>query len=327
MAPEKKGNSGGVAPKDEVEELLQKLEKRTNWDGRLLVKYQGFWIPLLLFRSIFYSQKNFAAVQTDILLASMPKSGTTWLKALCFAVLSRRTYATDKSPLLTSSPQLLVPSLELNLFSEQENPDFDHIPSPRLLHTHVPFNLLAESIGESACRIIYICRNPLDQFISYRFFSLDNKTVKNVEPLSIEKAFDEFCCGVLPFGPIWDHILGYWNAHLKNPQHIMFLKYEDLQEDILSNLKKIAEFIGVPFSQEEEKQGMMEEIAKLCSFETLSNLEVNKSGKIGELIKFSSFFRKGVVGDWKNYLTPEMAHRLSVAMETKLQGSGLKFNI
>ncbi|KAL0447534.1 UNVERIFIED_CONTAM: Cytosolic sulfotransferase 14 [Sesamum latifolium] len=189
----------------------------------------------------------------------------------------------------------------------------------------MPFQRLPNSIRESECRIIYICRNPLDQFVSLHHFFLENKTEKDAELLAIDEAFDMFCQGIQSFGPFWDHMLGYWNAHLKNPEKVLFLKYEDLKEDISSHVKKIAEFMGFPFSAEEENQGMMEQISRLCSFENLKNLEVNKSGNLHGLMKNSSFFRKGEVGDWVNYLTPEMAERIKNLMESKFQGSGLIF--
>ncbi|KAL0447537.1 UNVERIFIED_CONTAM: Cytosolic sulfotransferase 11 [Sesamum latifolium] len=71
---------------------------------------------------------------------------------------------------------------------------------------------------------------------------------------------------------------------------------------------------------------MIEQISRLCSFENLKNLEVNKSGYVCDVpIKNSSFFRKGEVGDWMNHLTPAMAERVKNLMESKFQGSGLIF--
>ena len=35
--------------------------------------------------------------------------------------------------------------------------------------------------------------------------------------------------------------------------------------------------------------------------------------------------RKGVVGDWKNYFTPEMNERFEKEVLAKLKGSGLEF--
>lgn len=36
--------------------------------------------------------------------------------------------------------------------------------------------------------------------------------------------------------------------------------------------------------------------------------------------------RKGVVGDWKNYFTPELNGRFEKEVLAKLQGSGLEFD-
>ncbi|EYU24260.1 hypothetical protein MIMGU_mgv1a023800mg, partial [Erythranthe guttata] len=107
---------------------------------------------------------------------------------------------------------------------------------------------LPMSILESECRIIYICRNPLDMFISYRHFSLENKFVKDANPLELDEAFDMFCTGIHIKGPFWDNVLGFWNAHLENPRKVLFLKYEDLKEDVGFNVKKIAEFLECPFT-------------------------------------------------------------------------------
>ncbi|XP_052883626.1 flavonol sulfotransferase-like [Gossypium arboreum] len=131
---------------------------------------------------------------------------------------------------------------------------------------------------------------------------------------------------VSPYGP--DHILGYWKASLEHPDKLMFLKYEELVEDTVLYLKKTAEFMCYPFSSEEQQQGVPENIVKMCSFENLSGLGVNKTGKHrdgqGKLgMENNIFFRKGKLGDWKNYLTTEMAQHLDQRTMQKLSGSGL----
>ncbi|KAL7106085.1 hypothetical protein ACP275_07G089000 [Erythranthe tilingii] len=287
-------------PKDhEFNELLQTLERQTNWDGIRFGKHQGFWCPLFLFRPIHSAQNQFKAKDSDIILATLPKSGTTWLKALTFSVP------------FTCHPQKLVPCLEFVIYWDQENPDLKNIQN---FLTHVPFDSLPKSILEPECKIIYICRNPLDMFISHRHFSLENKFVKDATPLELDEAFDMFCKGIHIMGPFSEHVLGYWNAHLENPRKVLFLNYDDLKEDVTFNVMKIAEFLGCPFSPEEEEQGAVEEITKLCIFENLKKLEKG------------SYFRKGEVGDWTNYLTPAMAERMDKLMQEKFNGSGLVFN-
>lgn len=38
-----------------------------------------------------------------------------------------------------------------------------------------------------------------------------------------------------------------------------------------------------------------------------------------------SYFRKGAVGDWVNYITPEMAESLDKFLTEKFRGSGFTF--
>ncbi|KAH0991278.1 hypothetical protein GBA52_002761 [Prunus armeniaca] len=93
----------------------------------------------------------------------------------------------------------------------------------------------------------------------------------------------------------------------------MFFKFEEMKEESTLHSRRLVEFLGCPFSLEEEALGVADDILRLCSFDNLSNLDVNKNGK------------KGEVGDWMNYLTAEMVERLDCINEEKLQGSGLKF--
>ncbi|MFQ6654546.1 hypothetical protein Gotur_025483, partial [Gossypium turneri] len=57
----------------------------------------------------------------------------------------------------------------------------------------------------------------------------------------------------------------------------LFLKYEDVKKEPLGCVKKLVGFLGVPFTPEEENNETVAEIVKLCSFESLSNQNVNKS--------------------------------------------------
>ncbi|KFK40749.1 hypothetical protein AALP_AA2G036000 [Arabis alpina] len=68
--------------------------------------------------------------------------------------------------------------------------------------------------------------------------------------------------------------------------------------------------MGCGFTDKEEKQGVVEEVVNLCSFETLKNLEANKGESDTKGKKYredipsrfypkSDYFRKGNVGDWQ----------------------------
>lgn len=115
-------------------------------------------------------------------------------------------------------------------------------------------------------------------------------------------------------------MLGYWNATLEYPQNIFFLKYEEVKNETLINVKRLADFLGQPFSMEEERRQVVDEIIKLCSFDTLSNLEVNKKCDPVTKTKNDIFFRKGETGDWRYHLTTQMVETLDQITNEKLPG-------
>lgn len=207
-------------------------------------------------------------------------------------------------------------------------PDLSGIPSPRLFSTHIPYSSLPESVKDSKCRIMYICRNPLDVVVSWwHFGTQDHPDRARSVWTNMEEYVDKFCNGEEGFGPFWDHVLAYWKVSLEKPEKVLFLKYEDMKEETISQVKRIAEFIGFPFSEDEEIRGVVKEISDLCSLSSLKDLEVNKNGKFMPNFENKSYFRKGEVGDWVNHLSLSMAERVSKVSEEKLKGSGLTFKM
>jgi hypothetical protein len=312
----------------ECKELLLSLPKEKGWRTLHLYKFQEFWCQPTEIQSIISFQRHFQASDTDVVLATIPKSGTTWLKALAFAVVNRRRFAvlSNSHPLLSSNPHDLVPFFEYKLYANGQIPDLSNLPQPRLFGTHIPFASLPNSIKKSDCRVVYICRNPFDTFISTWHY-MEKLRPGSQAPVLLDEAFEMYCKGIIGFGPFWEHMLGYWKESIERPHKVLFLKYEDLKEDITFQLKKLAEFLGIPFSLEEERSGVIENIAKLCSFENLKELEVNKSGKSIKNFENKDLFRKGEVGDWVNHLSPTMVEQLTELLEEKLGGSGLSFKV
>ncbi|XP_054792841.1 cytosolic sulfotransferase 12-like [Prosopis cineraria] len=314
----------------ECRNLIATLPSEPYWKIYRLYQFQGFWHNKRVIQGVLNLHKHFQAHDSDIILVTMPKSGTTWLKALTYSLLNRKTHYPNTNlnpthPLLTTNPHDLVPFLELRLYLEN-NPDLSSFSSPRLFAAHLPHLPLPESVKSSRCKIVYLCRNPKDVLVSYwhftsPFFKTESQAASNVVD---EDLFEKFCQGKNPFGPFWDHILGYYKESLKRPEKVMFLSFEDLKGEPVRVLKELAEFIGYGFSKEEEND-VVGDILKLCSFENLSNLEVNKSGKVSSGVKSKNFFRRGTVGDSKNFLTLDMIKRLDDITEEKLGIHGLKF--
>ncbi|KAF5764003.1 putative Sulfotransferase domain, P-loop containing nucleoside triphosphate hydrolase [Helianthus annuus] len=310
----------------ECETLLSTLPTKSGWTIALY-NYQGHWHYARQLQGVLSCQKHFQALHNDILLVTIPKSGTTWLKAILFSLLNRTRFhpTQDDHPLLSNNPHMLVPFLERWLYMEEENPDLSSFASPRLFASHLPYASLPKSVQDSKCKIVYLCRNPKDIFISLWAFT-NKLRLQEMGTNSIEEVFDKFCEGVTLYGPFWDHMLGYWRESLKIREKNYFLTYEEMKEQPDLHLRKLADFLGCPFSPQEEKENMVGAILEICSFKMMSNLKVNKEGKLSySEVNNNTFFRNGEVGDWKNYLTTEMVERLDKICEEKCDGSGLKF--
>ncbi|XVE90228.1 hypothetical protein DITRI_Ditri20bG0062200 [Diplodiscus trichospermus] len=279
----------------EFQELVQSLPKERDWWGTHgMYLYQGVWCPSPALKAVVSFQKHFQALDSDIILIPFPKCGTTWLKALTFSTVNRHQFAKEENSVLSFGPHQIVRFFEYDIYLNNPSPDLDNcsLYRPRLFSTHIPFASLPTSIKDCNSKIVYICRNPMDMFISLWFFT-DKLRAEDDEPLSLDEAFQLFCRGIYNGGPFFFyHILGYWKASQENPNKILFLQYEDLKEDIISNIKKLAMFLGCPFTEEEEKRGVVEEIARTCSLGNMKELDVNKYGRHSYGIKHNTYLGK-----------------------------------
>ena len=77
----------------ELKGLIKTLPRKMGWNGFSFYQYQGCWIPSSAIQGIISFHRNFHAKATDLLLCTLPKSGTTWLKALAFSIVNRDHYA------------------------------------------------------------------------------------------------------------------------------------------------------------------------------------------------------------------------------------------
>ncbi|KAL1536045.1 hydroxyjasmonate sulfotransferase [Salvia divinorum] len=292
-------------------DLSRDLPKVNFWDEPdVLTQWEGFWLFTALVDPAMTFRSNFVARDDDVLLTSLPKTGTTWLMALSHSILKK---GERGDPLTTNNPHSLVPTIESEPLSNHCNLDIYDASASRLLHTHLPYSVLPDSVKDSACKIVYIARSPKDTLISmWHFYNVIFR--RDREPLPLDRAVDFFCSGMHPGGHFSDHVAEYWLESRRRPDKILFLKYEEIKSHPKREISRIAEFLGRPFTEE----GEVEELLWRCSFERLKKLEVNKTAN-------AKFFRKGQVGDWKNYLTSDMEDRINQTVGLKLEALGLFF--
>ena len=316
-------------PHGDLTEILPSLPLETRCLPFHLRHYKGFWLCEEALTGSFPAiHAHFVPRPDGIFLVSFPKSGTTWLKALSFATLNRAAHRPSDAdhPLRRRNPHDCVRFLGASGADEAKDEPAAVLRSPRVLATHLPYSLLPERIREGeGSRIVYICRNPKDVLVSGWLFTKKTSAMfgLDVQSYTLQELFDLFCEGRCINGPHWQHALEYWEESLRRPGKVLFLMYEEMLREPASSLRKLAEFMGCAFSEEEENGGLVDEIVELCSLGKLKSMEVNRHGSNHLAVKNELYFRKGVIGDWSNHLTPEMAEKLDKIVDDALQGSGL----
>ncbi|CDY68549.1 BnaA08g31560D [Brassica napus] len=138
---------------EETKTLISSLPSTKDFLGKLY-NYQGCWYYPNTLLGVRNFQKGFKPQETDIVIASFPKSGTTWLKALTFALLERSKNS----------------SSDTNLYLNSSTPDLTKFSSPRLFSTHMPLHTLQVPFKDSPCKIVYVCRDVKDVLSSFEMY-------------------------------------------------------------------------------------------------------------------------------------------------------------
>lgn len=230
----------------ELDMELSSLPKDTWWEEDYLFQLDQFWHFPQLIKPIKSVIKNFKPLPSDVILASFPKTGTTWLKSLIFSIVNR----SSKHRLTLEHPHELVPFLEVQVFAHSDEPPniatsgVNH--SRRIFGTHISYQSLKETLDSCDCRVVYVTRNPKDNLVSTWHFANKMHNMGKVAPWSLDLATDKFCSGVFPSGPYFEHVIGYKELSLKRPNNVLFLTYEELSFDPLGMSRNWASFLDAP---------------------------------------------------------------------------------
>ena len=121
----------------------------------------------------------------------------------------------------------------------------------------------------------------------------------------------------------FDHVLSWW-AH-KDDDNVLFLKFEDMKQEPLAAIERIATFLGYASLS----QDVLRTIAEKTSFDKMrDNDTVNYSwrSKTYRDPKALPFMREGAIGDWKTQFSTEDSQHLDKLYQDRLSGTGLEFN-
>ncbi|KAI8749203.1 sulfotransferase family cytosolic 1B member 1 isoform X2 [Biomphalaria glabrata] len=236
--------------------------------------------------------RNMDIRDDDILICSYPKTGLHWHIEVIKMLLNQSKNLTDED--ITGHCFLDAVPSEL----------FGSFKSPRLLVTHVPFRHIPKQALEKKIKILVLERNPKDVLVSFY-----NHVYNHLPPLNYPGTFEQFFqlyfeVGYL-FGNIFDYVMEWQTGREANPQvHFLVSVFEDMKADPVRGVKRLNTYLGSGCSDK-----LCEQIAGACSFEKMKKHKDETASPLMKSVFKNNklaIYRKGEVGDWKNWFTEAM---------------------
>ena len=239
-------------------------------------------------------------------------TGTTWTQEIVYLLMNGGDVAEARSRDINDR----FPFIELH--EPGQVPWVDTLaarPGRRLIKSHLGPEFFGKCLRETNAKIIICMRNIKDNLASFYHFYETNSELGN-----FRGSFSEFLKLAekkkLIHGDWFDFNLGWWR--LRHNPNILFLKFEDLVQHLPRQVERIAEFIGKRYSAQ-----LINTVCKNVDFSVMKrNPAVNrlKNNDIGV------FMRKGRIGDWRNYFSPEESAIVDEVCATMLKATGLTFD-
>uniref|UniRef100_A0A8C9MIK4 Sulfotransferase n=1 Tax=Serinus canaria TaxID=9135 RepID=A0A8C9MIK4_SERCA len=236
----------------------------------MLFSYRGILYPVTISSpQTLEALKSFEARSDDVILVGYPKSGTNWLEQMVKELADAK-YTEEEMIERINAEKKLETFQRLEFGDPGIYERMKQLPSRRIIVTHLRADLLPPSIFQSKAKILVLVRNPKDTAVSYYHFSNHLPVMPSFA--SWDQFFADFMNGKLPWGSYFDHLVE-WDKHIDN-ERIMTISYEELKEDPILGMKKIASFFGFSLCEEDFSR-----IAKKTSFKAMKEKSSETHGK------------------------------------------------
>lgn len=230
--------------------------------------------------SLRYKMAN--AEMAKVLVNGSPKTGTTWMLRM---VASLPGYAG-------------VGNFDGNVVR------YHDVQPGNVVHGHDPYTPeLAEILQENGIKVILMVRDPRDQLVS-RTFHVKRSEKHSWHDRMREMSMDEallLCIEGRDGLPGMDQMILLGRSWMEQREAALCVKYEELLARPEHHFAQVLSYIGVP-----PVPDLAETIVARNRFERLSaGRRFWQNGRQPGQENKTSHFRKGIAGDWRNYLKDE----------------------
>ena len=251
----------------------------------------------------------------NIFLASYPKSGNTWLRAIILSALQQKNIINikDLSKIRLLSDKMNFTSFKNKIYEKKGLIDYDWMSKNIILcqkklneNTKYNFFFKTHSVRHKSftnetvnAGFIYIVRDPRDVVVSLSNFlgiNLDeaiNQVVFNKQLMTNANGARELVSN-------WELNIKSWLEYKTVP--CLFIRYEDLLIKPNNIIFKIIAFINIITNKNIlNNKKNIDKIIKNTNFKILQSQEI--SNGFNEASKHSKFFRSGTLNQWKGILS------------------------
>lgn len=271
----------------------------------------GLKVPTFVKQEVIDMLKDFKLYPDDAWVVTFPKCGTTWTQQIVRLIR-------NGGNIDDTTVDFAVPWAEGLGRPHFANFDVDKLQRPRAFQSHFPYAFFPCGPPHTTpCKYIYVARNPKDVAVSQYFHT----RLRYYPDIEWNSFWEKYTTGDLGFGNYFDHLLGWW-VH-RDDRNVVFLKYEDMKKDLKQAVSQIAALIGPKLPDD-----IIGKIADMTSFAEMKkdNTANYAWQEMFRDEKTPPFLRKGVVGDWKNFLSPEQSAEMDAICAERLEGTGLVFD-
>ncbi|XP_033752291.1 sulfotransferase 1C2-like isoform X2 [Pecten maximus] len=120
----------------------------------------------------------------------------------------------------------------------------------------------------------------------------------------------------------FDYTLEWQQFTEDNPHQIPILSliYEDLKRDPAAQVQKLAEFLNI-----QRNPQLIAAIAEKCDFKYMQKAARDKNEVHQSISNYHTLYRKGLIGDWKNWFTVAQSEEFDELMKQKMEKCKTKF--